>query len=44
MFLDDELTKLTASSNDAEAVVAHQLKSSIDTRVDEVAPLSTTID
>ena len=42
MFLDDELTKLKTTGNDTEAAVARQLQTNIDTRVDEVAPLSTT--
>ncbi len=44
MFLDDELAKLAAAANQTETALAQQLKSAIDTRVDEVAPLSTVID
>lgn len=44
MFLDDELTKLTTVGNDTEAAVARRLQTNINTRVDEVAPLSTTHD
>ncbi len=44
MFLDDELTKLTSTGDDTETTVARRLQTSIDARVDEVAPLSTTLD
>ncbi|MGE0374509.1 MAG: hypothetical protein AB7I48_12015 [Planctomycetaceae bacterium] len=44
MFLDDELAKLTSSGNDVEASIANSLKTAIDARVEEVAPLSTTLD
>ncbi|MBX3438720.1 MAG: hypothetical protein KF861_14595 [Planctomycetaceae bacterium] len=44
MFLDDELRKLATSLNEDEASLAAKVKAAINVRVDEVAPLSTTID
>lgn len=44
MFLDDELQKLTDSPDERDVSIARRLRNNIDTRVDEVAPLSTTID
>ena len=43
MFLDDELERLQQSSAPEQQAMASQLRSAIDRRVDEVAPLSTTI-
>ncbi len=43
MFLDDELEKLSATSHENAGAILAQLKSSIDQRVDEVAPLSTQV-
>ena len=44
MFLDDELIKLKTQGTNAEASIADQLQTRIDNRVDEVAPLSTTVE
>lgn len=41
MFLDDEIDKLTGSADEQSAAIADRLKTAIDARVDEVAPLST---
>ena len=41
MFLDDELDKLTATSDKQTQTAMKKLKTAIDTRIDEVAPLST---
>ncbi len=43
MFLDDELERLQQSSTPEQLAIAHQLRTAIDQRIDEVAPLSTTI-
>jgi hypothetical protein len=40
MFLDDELHKLSATASPADAAVATRLRTAIDARVQEVAPLS----
>lgn len=44
MFLDDELAKLRTEGSDSEVSVANELQTRIDNRVDEVAPLSTTVE
>ncbi len=44
MFLDDELEKITATADEKTKTTLTQLKSSIDQRVDEVAPLSTRVE
>ncbi|MEZ6051503.1 MAG: hypothetical protein R3C02_08970 [Planctomycetaceae bacterium] len=43
MFLDDELTKLIATGSEEQVAVAQLLRTNIDSRVDDVAPLSTTV-
>lgn len=43
MFLDDEITKLRATTSPDEQSVLNQLSAAIDLRVDEVAPLSTQV-
>lgn len=44
MFLDDELQKLSDSPDAHEAALARHLRTTIDTRVSEIAPLTTTVD
>ncbi|QDT31010.1 thioredoxin family protein [Thalassoglobus polymorphus] len=44
MFLDDELEKITSTADEKIKTALTQLKSSIDQRVDEVAPLSTRVE
>jgi Thioredoxin-like domain len=41
MFLDDELDKLTATSDPAMSALIQRIRTAVDTRVDEVAPLTT---